>query len=159
VLILASGAVASAANKDASDPPSAPSSTQTLDASTIAQRTQVITSAVAAPTGMPVQSHRAPAQAPPGAAATAATAAGGYGCGPALAYLRTNAAPGFELQCPGNAYGHQAMTCVNTAPQCPSRQVIAIHVPCPAAYMNEASNSWVLLGLRHTRIDPYGYCH
>jgi hypothetical protein len=50
------------------------------------------------------------------------------------------------------------MTCVNEPGYCPNQMVIAIAVPCPAAYMNEASNSWVLLGLRAGSIDPYGAC-
>jgi hypothetical protein len=92
-------------------------------------------------------------------AAVSSSSSSGYGCGPALAYLRSHAAPGFRFQCPGNAWGHQAMTCANHAPQCPGSRIIAIAVPCRASYMNEASNSWVMLGLRHTAIDPYGYCH
>jgi hypothetical protein len=87
------------------------------------------------------------------------TPVSGYGCSAALAYLRTHAAPGFRFECPGYALGHQAMTCANHPPQCPGARIIVIAVPCRAAYMNEASNSWVLLGLRHHAIDPYGYCH
>lgn len=83
----------------------------------------------------------------------------GYGCADALAYLRTHAAPGFTFECPGYAFGHQAMTCYNNPPYCPEGvRIIAIAVPCAAAYMNEASNSWVLLGRRQAPIDPYGYC-
>ena len=51
------------------------------------------------------------------------------------------------------------MTCAFVAGYCPGRQVIAIAVPCPAAYMNEAENSWIVYGLRPGPIDPYGYCH
>jgi hypothetical protein len=83
----------------------------------------------------------------------------GYGCDAALAYLRANAAPGFTFQCPGYSYGNQAMTCVNHAPQCPGQRLITITVPCAAAYQNEANNSWILIGARSGRIDPYGYCH
>jgi hypothetical protein len=50
------------------------------------------------------------------------------------------------------------MTCVNHAPQCSGSMIIPIAVPCPAAYLNEASNSWVLLHESSARIDPYGYC-
>ena len=50
------------------------------------------------------------------------------------------------------------MTCVNHAPECAGQKIIAIAVPCPAAYMNEANNSWVLTG-RSGSIDPFGYCH
>ena len=61
------------------------------------------------------------------------------------------------MVCPGWALGHQAMTCVNT-PACPGQRLIVIAVPCRAAYMNEASNSWVVLGLSGAPIDPYGFC-
>lgn len=60
--------------------------------------------------------------------------------------------------CPGYALGHQAMTCINVSGVCPGRKEIVIAVVCPASYMNEASNSWVLQGLRPGRIDPYGHC-
>jgi hypothetical protein len=82
----------------------------------------------------------------------------GYGCGPALAYLEAHAAPGFRFECPGWADGRQAMTCINIAGLCAGEELIAIADPCPAAYMNEASNSWVLTGRSHAPIDPYGYC-
>ncbi len=100
----------------------------------------------APPTAVPVAS--APTQ-------TAET----YGCGAALSYLATHAAPGFRFECPGYALGHQAMTCINVAGVCPESHLIVIDVPCSAAYMNEASNSWVLEGLHQAPIDPYGYCH
>lgn len=119
-------------------------------------------------TSAPAQRSSAPAQParttstvhrPKAAAHTAPPATTGYGCSAALAYLAAHAAPGFRFECPGYSYGHQAMTCVDVAPQCPGTQVIAITVPCPAAYKNEASNSWVLLGKSNAPIDPYGYCH
>jgi hypothetical protein len=31
-------------------------------------------------------------------------------------------------------------------------------VACPASWMNEASNSWVVLHLANLPIDPYGSC-
>jgi hypothetical protein len=83
----------------------------------------------------------------------------GYGCGDALAYLRLHAAPGFNFECPGYADGHQAMTCIDISGLCPGTKLIAISTPCAAAYMNEASNSWVLTGQSDAPIDPYGYCH
>ena len=92
-------------------------------------------------------------------ASTSAASIGSYGCGPALAYLAAHAAPGFRFECPGYALGHQAMTCIDVAGVCPGSHLIVIDVPCSAAYMNEASNSWVLEGLRQAPIDPYGYCH
>jgi len=83
-----------------------------------------------------------------------------FGCGPALVYLHAYAAPGFALECPGNAGGHQATTtCVNGRTHCSlGGELIVIADPCAAAYMNEASNSWVLLGMSRAPIDPYGYC-
>ena len=81
------------------------------------------------------------------------------GCPAALAYLAAHAAPGFRFVCPGYAYGHQAMTCVNVAGMCPNEELIVIAVACPASWMNEANNSWVLTGRSSGPIDPYGYCH
>jgi hypothetical protein len=101
---------------------------------------------------------RAPLSATPVAPAAAAVS-GTFGCGAALAYLGAHAAPGFRFECPGYALGHQAMTCIDVAGVCPGSHLIVIDVPCSAAYMNEASNSWVLEGLRQAPIDPYGYCH
>ena len=88
---------------------------------------------------------------PPGQAAT-------WGCAAALAYLSAYAAPGFTVECPGIAEGRQAMTCVDEPGICSNARVIAIADPCPAAYMNEASNSWVLTGQSAAPIDPYGSC-
>jgi hypothetical protein len=63
--------------------------------------------------------------------------------------------------------GHQAVTCISESPCAPGQWLVGITVPCAAAYMNEAHNSWVLdhdeTGSRipdgSTAIDPYGYCH
>jgi hypothetical protein len=90
-----------------------------------------------------------------------------WGCGPALSYLRAYADPKFQLVCPGDAQGHQAVTCISEAPCAPGQWMIGIADPCPAAYMNEAHNSWVLdhdetgasIPDGSTAIDPYGYCH
>lgn len=112
----------------------------------------------AVPTPAPV-THAAPPPAPAPAPAPATTVPSGYGCGPALAYLQSHSAPGFTFECPGYAEGHQAMTCDNVAGVCPGTKLIAISTPCPAAYMNEASNSWVVIGESHAALDPYGYCH
>jgi hypothetical protein len=108
----------------------------------------------------PVIVNQAPAQAPAQEVkqATKSSTPAGYGCAAALAYLSAHAAPGFTFECPGYAEGRQAMTCVNHAPECAGRKIIAIAVPCAAAYMNEAHNSWVLTGTG-SGIDPYGYCH
>lgn len=95
----------------------------------------------------------APLAAPP------VSAPGPDTCSAALSYLSAHAAPGFHFECPGYALGHQAMTCVNVAGVCPGTDLIAISVVCPASYMNEAHNSWILSGRQTGSIDPYGYCH
>jgi len=90
---------------------------------------------------------------PPAGEATAS------GCAAALTYLDAYAAPGFVFQCPAGADGHQAATlCVSASSPCDSLRLIEIADPCPAAFMNEASNSWVLLGVSDVPIDPYGQC-
>jgi len=52
--------------------------------------------------------------------------------------------------------GHEAMTCINEPGACPGESLIAIADPCAHAYMNEASNSWVLTGQSSAPIAPYG---
>jgi cytoskeletal protein RodZ len=102
-----------------------------------------------------------PAPAPPPAPSTALPAKGqatADGCAAALAYLSAYSAPGFTFECPGYALGHEAMTCVNEAGVCANEDLIAIADPCAAAYMNEASNSWVMTGASDAPIDPYGAC-
>ncbi len=82
-----------------------------------------------------------------------------WGCAAALAYLKAYAAPNFSIACPGNAGGHQATTtCISGYGLCSLGASIVIADPCPAAYMNEASNSWMLLGLWHVPLDPFGSC-
>ena len=83
-----------------------------------------------------------------------------YGCAAALAYLQQHAAPGYQLECPGDAQGHQAATCFNVAPICPNGgKRILIADPCPAAYMNEAANSQTISSGNLTGPwDPFGYC-
>jgi hypothetical protein len=81
-----------------------------------------------------------------------------WGCPAALAYLSAYASPNFTLECPGNAEGHEGMTCRDWPGICPGAAVIAIAKPCPAAYMNEAYNSWVSMGAASGPEDPYGYC-
>jgi hypothetical protein len=107
----------------------------------------------------PVVQQPVVAAPPPTPTTTTTVVQDGYGCSYAIAYLSAHAAPGFHFECPGYADGHQAMTCMNIAGLCPGENVIAISVPCAAAYMNEASNSWVLTGKSDAPIDPYGYCH
>ncbi|MHB8438099.1 MAG: hypothetical protein ACYDD4_02925 [Acidimicrobiales bacterium] len=83
----------------------------------------------------------------------------GFGCQAAMSYLSAHAAPGFVSYCPHYADGHQATTTCVGPPNCqPGTEFIYIADPCPAAYMNEASNSWVLIGKSDAPWDPYGYC-
>jgi hypothetical protein len=86
-------------------------------------------------------------------------AATAYGCRPALDYMKAYGAPGFKFLCPGPDQGHEATTtCITIEGLCSYGKLITIAVPCPAAYMNEASNSRVLSGLSDAPIDPYGEC-
>jgi hypothetical protein len=112
----------------------------------------------------PAPSPAPPVQATPVQASNAVPSEGeatAFGCGPALAYLHAYAMPGFQLTCPGSAQGHQATTCYGGStgayPCGPYQKMIVIADPCPAAYMNEAHNSWVIMGYG-SGIDPYGYC-
>jgi hypothetical protein len=125
----------------------------------------------AAVTAAPVVTT-APALAPVAPALPAYGQATTWGCPAALAYLLAYAAPGFALDCPGYALGHEAMTCLHGTPQypdaCPSGPTIAISDACPQAYMNEAANSWNLtgqlsieqqkFGVSYATIDPFGAC-
>lgn len=79
----------------------------------------------------------------------------GFGCQAALQYLAQHANPEFSLVCPGNAMGHQAMTCYHRDGVCPDSAEIVIADPCPAAYENEAWNSW---HVGTGPYDPYGWC-
>ena len=108
-------------------------------------------------TAAPVVRAAAAPVVPPTTAAPAHPSS--YGCAAALQYLAAHSAPGFVFECPGYADGHQAMTCINIAGLCPNESLIAINIPCAAAYMNEAHNSWIEAGLAQGAIDPYGYCH
>lgn len=80
-------------------------------------------------------------------------------CDEAIAYLEQNAAPGFKIVCPGYAFGAQATTCINHAPQRAGEKEIIINVVCDTSVKNEAanSNSWSDATGTFTRpIDPYG---
>lgn len=142
---------------DAGQPP--PDATSSLAVSPPRRADPAPTTAV--PVALPPTTVETPApvtKASPPAAPT--------GCAAALQYLSANAAPGFLLTCPGNAEGHQGLTCIGTAPCAPDQHMIVIADPCPAAYMNEAHNSWVLLHDTSgtaipggsTAIDPFGHC-
>jgi len=77
-------------------------------------------------------------------------------CAEALAYLAAHQAPGFTDSCAdGSAFGHLGVTCVNQPGMCEGQRYVHIACPAPFVYMNEAHNSWTLIGAR-TGIDPYG---
>jgi hypothetical protein len=155
-----------------------PSTTTTTTSTTTTTTTTTPTTAPPpAPTpavlaAAPVTPPPAP---PPPPAAPALPAYGHatvWSCAAALAYLQAYAAPGFALDCPGYAEGHEAMTCLHGTPQypdaCPNGPTIAISDACPQAYMNESANSWYLtgqlsveqqkFGVSYATIDPFGAC-
>ena len=124
------------------------------------------------PTPAPAVLASTPPPAPAAPALPTDGHATAWGCTAALAYLQAYAAPGFALDCPGYAEGHEAMTCLHDTPQypdaCPNGPEIAISDACPQAYMNESANSWYLTGQLSTEqakfgvsygsIDPFGAC-
>ncbi len=118
--------------------------------------TTTTTTTTTTSTTLPPQSFVQPTAAeelPPAGEATA------FGCAAAAQYIAAYAAPGFSLACPAYSEGHQATTiCVTTTSPCNLERVITIADPCAAAYMNEASNSWVLLDQSDAPLDPYGMC-
>jgi hypothetical protein len=159
-----------------------PTTTTTTASTTTTTTTTTTTVPAAAPAPAPAPAPT-PAPAPAVLAATpaappAAPALPSYGhatvwgCTAALAYLQAYAAPGFALDCPGYAEGHEAMTCLHGTPQypdaCPSGPTIAISDACPQAYMNESANSWYMtgqlsveqqkFGVSYAEIDPFGAC-
>jgi hypothetical protein len=77
-------------------------------------------------------------------------------CAAALAYLAAHQAPGFVDTCgTGTALGHYGVACWNST-YCPGGQkVVHIACPLPFVYMNEAHNSWTLVGAG-SGIDPHG---
>jgi hypothetical protein len=141
---------------------------------TTSSTTTTTTTPAPIPAPAPVQAVLA-ATPPPTPAAPALPSYGhatASGCTAALAYLQAYAAPGFALDCPGYAEGHEAMTCIHGTPQYPDACLngpeIAISDACPQAYMNESANSWLLTGQTATEqakfgvaygsIDPFGAC-
>jgi hypothetical protein len=162
--------------------PNVPSTTTTTASTTTTTApAPTTTTTTAAPTAAPIPAPAptpAPAVlasssvAPAPAAVPAIGHATAWGCAAALAYLQTYAAPGFALDCPGYAEGHEAMTCVYDTPAypdaCPNGPTIDISDACPQAYMNESANSWNLtgqlsteqqkFGVSYSEIDPFGPC-
>jgi hypothetical protein len=124
--------------------------------STIAQSVTPPRPHLTTPNTQPPISHKTSPVHATAVAAVPSTATSG--CAAAIVYLASHSAAGFMFRCPGYALGHQAMTCVNVTGVCPGRKEIVIAKACPASWMNEASNSWVLAGLSNRMIDPYGFC-
>lgn len=156
---------ASAASGRWDSPVHVPAAVPAVPATTVAPSPPT-TAAVAPPSTAAVQPPATTVASAPAPTVTAApapvrvaSAAPSSGCAAALSYLAGHSAPGFRFECPGYALGRQAMTCINVSGVCPGEKLIAIAVACPASWMNEASNSWVLSGLASRPIDPYGYCH
>jgi hypothetical protein len=126
--------------------------TTTTSTTTTTTTTTTPTTTIALPALSFVQ-PTAPDELPPAGEAT------GFGCAAAAQYIAAYAAPGFWLACPAYSRGHQASTvCESTTSPCSVLRIITITDPCAAAYMNEASNSWVLMGLSDAPLDPYGMC-
>ena len=108
--------------------------------------------------------HAAAAAAPaatapaPAAAPTAAPPAPAFttGCADALAFLAIHQAPGFVDTCaPGSALGHYGYTCATVPGRCDGVRIIHVACPAPFVFMNEAHNSWTVIG-QGSGIDPYG---
>jgi hypothetical protein len=159
-----------AAHVPATTTTTAPAPTTTT--TTAPAPTTTTTTAPPAPAPAVLASTPAPPPPPAPPALPAWGHATAWGCAAALPYLQAYAAPGFALDCPGYAEGHEAMTCIHGTPQypdaCPNGPTIAISDPCPQAYMNESANSWLLtgqlsteqakFGVSYSTIDPFGAC-
>jgi hypothetical protein len=139
----------------------APTTTTTVPPTTTTTTTppSTTTTTTTPPPTTTTTSPPTPAPPPPSSSALPAKGqATADGCAAAIAYLSAYSAPGFTFECPGYALGHQAMTCINEPGVCANENLIAIADACAVAYMNEASNSWVMTGASDAPIDPYGAC-
>jgi hypothetical protein len=79
-------------------------------------------------------------------------------CDEAMAYLAEHIAPGFDYSC-GYAWGAQAATCNDHAPECPGQKIVRINVICDISVKNEAANSHLpkeQLYNGSPYIDPFG---
>ncbi len=124
-----------------SRPAPAVRTTTTTTATTTTAATTTAAQAVAAV-------EPAPAPSPPPAVTT--------GCADALAYLAAHQAPGFVDTCAdGSALGHYGFSCADVPGMCPGVRIVRIACPAPFVYMNEAHNSWVVIG-QGSGIDPFG---
>ena len=165
-LVLAAGVALVAMHTGSTTSPSATATTTPPATAPPTTTTAPVPSTTTAPPA-PSTTTTAPVSQPAVVSARATGAPGGvpprgqasqWGCAAALAYLSAYASPNFTVECPGNAEGHEGMTCRDWPGVCPGQAVIAIADPCPPVYMNEAYNSWVSMGVANGPEDPYGYC-
>jgi len=168
----ASALVATHAPTTTTTTPPAPTATTTTPPAPTTTTTTPPAPTTTTPTTTPPPAVLASTPPPAAPALPSFGQASTWGCAAALAYLQAYAAPGFALDCPGYALGHEAMTCLHGTPQypdaCPSGPEIAISDACPQAYMNESANSWLLtgqaaseqakFGVSYASIDPFGAC-
>jgi hypothetical protein len=170
----ASASVRVAVHESTTTTTTAPPATTTTTAppATTTTTAPPATTTTTAPAPAPVVLTATPPPAPVAPALPAYGHATTWGCAAALAYLQAYAAPGFALDCPGYAEGHEAMTCLHGTAQfpdaCPNGPTIAISDACPQAYMNESANSWYMtgqlsteqakFGVSYAEIDPFGAC-
>jgi hypothetical protein len=156
MLVLAAGVALVAMHVGSTTTPSMATTTPPATAPPTTTTAPVPSTTTAAPVSQPAvlsaQGQVAPGGVPLRGQATQS------GCPAALAYLSAYASPNFTVECPGNAEGHEGMTCRDWPGICPGQAVIAIADPCPSVYMNEAYNSWVSMGIANGPEDPYGYC-
>jgi hypothetical protein len=109
---------------------------------------------------------RAPAPPPPPSTTVAAPTPPPDSCAASIAAVEARGlypAPGFAVICPGNALGHEGMTCMNEPGLCPAVSEIIISVPEPDVVANEFENSRIFAGApaRCETVDcggsAYGY--
>jgi hypothetical protein len=118
--------------------------------STIPTTTPVL--AVATPPASAAPAPVTVATVPPADPAPAFTT----GCADALSFLSSHQAPGFVDTCaPGSALGHSGYTCATVPGRCDGVRIVHIACPAPFVFMNEAHNSWTVIG-QGSGIDPYG---
>jgi hypothetical protein len=120
---------------------------------------------VTTPAPARVQAAPAPAPAP---VAVPTPPADPWNCATGAAYMAAHAAPGFLVDCPATVpRGAAALTGITQTSGLPQGGIFGAEIvgavliadtTCGAAWMNEASNTWVLTGQSSAPIDPFGPC-
>jgi hypothetical protein len=92
-----------------------------------------------------------------------------WNCATGTAYMAAHAAPGFLVICPATVPpGAAALTAITQTSGLPQGGIFGAEIvgavliadtTCGAAWMNEASNTWVLTGQSSAPIDPFGPCY